>query len=128
MSDDPDIPMPKNKGEWLLIWRVAIIILSGIAAAAGAAILFAGKAYVRESAAAEVQTLTSEMKGFPARVIVLEEARTRQDKDQRTTNNSVNLIQQDVASIKATQIESEKNNERNTERILNRLDSLATHH
>lgn len=107
--------------DWLIAWRIVVAVFALFGGIGGAVLLFAGKSYVKESVTQQIAGLTA----LPIQIKVLEDARTRESA--RITNNTaaINLIQQDLASIKATQIESAHNNQLNTERILNRLDAIA---
>lgn len=121
MAEDSEIPFGKKPRDWVIAWRIVVAVLAALGAVGGSILLFAGKSFVKDSVSQEIAGLSA----LPVQIKVLEDARTRES--QRITNNTqaISMIQQDVAAIKAAGAEAQKNNDRNTERILNRLDQMA---
>lgn len=121
MSENSAVPFGRKPRDWILAWRFSVAVLAAVGAVAGGVFLFAGKAYVKEAAAAEMAPVAA----LPSRIIILETERARQDRDQRAMNTTIAAIREDVAAIKATQAANAENNNRNMTRIMDRLDAIA---
>ncbi len=129
MSDETSAPSGKQQRDWVNLYRVIVFIFSLFSVGGFMIMFYSLGSYIRAEASSqtqldikpmqdEVYKITAPLVSLPSRVERLEDFRIDQRRLQEQTTNVINLIQQDLAAIKASQDESK----RNVERILSKLD------
>lgn len=122
MTDHADTTPPVGKHgvkiSWGQIFKV-VAFLTPFLFAAGLAYL--SKLYVPRD---DFEEAVRPLKPLPARVEVIELKQADSALGAKDTNNSVDVLKQDMAGVKAEIRALREESTRNTDRILNRLDSL----
>ncbi len=99
----------------VLTWALPII--------ASAVMFYLSSVFVTQ---AQMNDAVAPMVGIPGRVEKLEEFKKDQRDIQSATNINVNSLQQDMAGIKAELRALQREGEKNTDRILQRLDAIQS--
>jgi hypothetical protein len=117
---DSDAPFGAKKRDFVIVRRVFKLFFVFCGATLVALIAYASRTYVKDIASQTVLEQLSSFNQLPNKIQSLEEFKDREEKTSDNTRQQVNMI---FVKLSALETMQDVNN-KNTERILHKLDSL----